>query len=389
MNPKDQRPLIAHVIHHLSIGGLENGVVNLINNLPKDRYRHCIVCMTDADSFRDRLRDPDVQVYQIHKRPSGNDLSALWRVFKLFRRIKPSIVHSRNLTALEAQVPAWLCGISIRIHGEHGRDINDLDGSNKKLQWIRRIYSPFVHHYVALSRDLYDYLLAKIGVSAARVTQIYNGVDQNKFHPQQAHETAASLPFAPNSAVVFGTVGRLQPVKGQLDLLKAFILVRQQLRVDEPPIKLVLVGDGATAASLKAFSNENALDQDVYFAGAQNNVVSYLHALDVFVLPSLAEGISNTLLEAMASGLPVLATAVGGNPELVSDGQTGVLVPAGNPQALADAMLNYARNPALRAAHGQAGVQRVDQKFSLKAMLASYGGLYDRWLERRFGKAIK
>lgn len=385
MSPANPPPLIAHVIHHLMIGGLENGVVNLINTLPKDRYRHCIVCMTDASpSFMARLHKPDVQVYQIHKKPLGNDLAALGRVYRLFRQLRPAIVHSRNLTALEAQVPASLAGVPIRIHGEHGRDMDDLDGSKRKFQWIRRLYSPFVHQYVALSQDLRDYLVYKVGISPKRIAQIYNGVDAERFAPCAATAPLPGLPFGDRPGVVFGTVGRLQAVKGQLNLLQAFALTRATLAAEGIPIKLVLVGDGPMAPKLQAFVTERGLTNEVHFAGAQDNVPDYIRAFDVFVLPSLAEGISNTVLEAMSTGLPVIASAVGGNPELVADGQSGCLVPAADPQRLAEAMLRYGRDTSLRLSHGRQGRERINQCFSLTRMVANYGSIYDQWLDKRF-----
>lgn len=113
-------PLIAHVIHHLAIGGLENGLVNLIDHLAPQRYRHAIVCMTGHDeAFRARIRNPDVRVFDINKR-QGNDPAAQWRVFRLLRRLRPQLVHTRNLTAMDALLPAVLAGAPLRIHGEHG-----------------------------------------------------------------------------------------------------------------------------------------------------------------------------------------------------------------------------------------------------------------------------
>src|SRR5882724_7071630 len=153
----DSRPLIAHVIHHLITGGLENGLVNLINQLPESKYRHVVICMSHYSEFRQRIRRSDVEVVALHKRP-GRDLRAQRDLYRLFKRLRPAIVHGRNLSALDALLPAALAGVRIRIHGEHGRDESDPAGTNRRLIWLRRLYSPLVTHYVALNGDLETYL---------------------------------------------------------------------------------------------------------------------------------------------------------------------------------------------------------------------------------------
>lgn len=145
MASEDRRPLVVHVIHHLMTGGLENGLVNLLNHLPEERYRHAVVCMTDYTDFRLRIRRPDVEVFAIHKR-LGHDPLAQWRLLRLLRRLRPDVVHSRNLSGLDSLIPAMLAGVRVRVHGEHGRDVHDVDGTNRKLIWLRRLYSPLVGH---------------------------------------------------------------------------------------------------------------------------------------------------------------------------------------------------------------------------------------------------
>ena len=145
--------LVVHVIHRLAIGGLENGLVNLLNHGLASRYRHAIICMTGFTDFRDRIEDANVEVFAVHRK-EGRDWGAQWRLFELIRRLKPAIVHSRGLSGLDSMLSAFINGVPARIHGEHGRDMGDLDGSNRKGQWIRRLHRPLVSHYIALSRDL-------------------------------------------------------------------------------------------------------------------------------------------------------------------------------------------------------------------------------------------
>src|SRR5712691_8963141 len=173
-------PLIAHAIYRLDVGGLENGLVNLINRIPAQRFRHAIICLTDYSNFRQRLTRGDVSVFALHK-PSGNSPLTQFKLWQLLNRLRPDIVHTRNIGALEATLPAALAGVPVRIHGEHGRDVDDLDGTNTRRRMVRRLYRPFVHQYIALSQDLASYLQHKIGVSPSRIAQIYNGVDSTLF----------------------------------------------------------------------------------------------------------------------------------------------------------------------------------------------------------------
>jgi len=378
----DPRPLLVHVLYRLQVGGLENGVVNLVNQLPHERYRHAIVCLTEATDFRERVERPDVAVYEMHKR-AGQDLG-LWRnLYRLFREIRPAIVHSRNIGCLEAQIPAWLARVPCRVHGEHGWDVSDPDGGNRSYRWLRRLHSPLVHRFIALSREIERYLVQRVGISPRKVSRIYNGVDNVRFQPGDS----GALPpgFTDDESVVFGTVGRMHGVKDQTNLCRAFVLLCEQHAELAPRLRLLMVGDGPLREACREMLAAAGLTERAWLPGSRHDIPELMRALDVFVLPSLAEGISNTILEAMASGLPVIATAVGGNGELVADGGTGVLVPPAEPQALAAAMAAYAGDPRLRQTHGDAGRRRVAEEFSMAQMLAAYGGVYDELLETRGG----
>ena len=178
-------PLVAHVMLRFDTGGLENGVVNLINHMPPGAYRHLVVALTEVTDFRLRLRHADVDCVALGKGP-GHGAKLYPRLWRLLRERRPAIVHTRNLAALEMQVAAWAARVPVRLHGEHGRDIDDLDGSSRKHQRLRRLYAPFVHRFVALSQDLAGYLQGPVGIAPRRISQIYNGVDTERFFP--SHE---------------------------------------------------------------------------------------------------------------------------------------------------------------------------------------------------------
>lgn len=373
-------PLVAHVIQRLAIGGLENGLVNLINQMPEDRYRHIVICLADATDHMRRMLRKDVPVIPLNQRP-GHDFTVHRRLLALLRRLRPTIVHTRNLAALEFQAVAALAGVRGRVHGEHGRDVHDLDGENRKYNLLRKAIRPCVQRYTAVSVDLARWLVERIGIKPERVTQIYNGVDAEKFGNRQSlRAPIGPAGFSDSSCFLIGTVGRMEPVKDQLTLVRAFLLLLEQNPAWRERLRLVMVGDGPLRCVALKIVREARAERLVWLPGERSDVPQIMKGLDLFVLPSLREGVSNTILEAMASGLPVVATDVGGNPELVEKGKTGTLVPHSDPASMAAAIASYIADTKKALAHGAAGRERVELKFTMKAMVARYTAVYDSLL---------
>ena len=368
---------IVHVVHRFDTGGMENGMVNLFNTLSPERYRHTVVALTDFSDFRHRITAQRVDFHALHRAP-GHGLGWAVRLWKLLRRLKPDLVHTRNLAALEAQFVAAAAGIRDTVHGEHGRDVFDLYGRNWKYNLLRRAARPFVSNYISVSRDLETWLRLVIHVPPRKLHQIYNGVDSVKFHPRSGRRPD----FAHPDSIVFGSVGRMVEVKDYPTLTAAFIqLIRQQPERAERA-RLAIVGDGPARDTCLALLQGAGLAHLAWLPGERHDIPDIMQALDVFVLPSKNEGISNTILEALASGLPVIATAVGGNLELVEDGVNGMLVTPGDVAGLAQALLGYLDAPARIAEHGANARQWAEQRFSIPAMAEAYATVYDLTLER-------
>lgn len=373
MNQGDTRPLVAHVIHQLATGGLENGLVNLINQMPASAFRHVIICIEDFSGFRARITRDDVEVIALHRSQVG-----VWRLrlalFRLFRRLRPAIVHSRNLSGLDALLPARLAGVRACLHGEHGWDVGDLRGERRL--WLRRLHIPLVTRYITVSRDLQRYLVERVGVPARRVTQIYNGVDSARFAPGDPPPNLVPARFLEPHKLVVGTVGRAQAIKDQISLIRACARLRRDAPEMRERLLLAIVGDGPMLAALRSEADALGLGDAVWLPGNIGDIPGVLRGLDVFVLPSLMEGISNTLLEAMATGLPVIATSVGGNVELVAQDVEGRLFEPQDVDTLAGLIAAYLADPALRLRTGRAARERVLREFSLPAMVGRYQKLY-------------
>ena len=359
--------VVTHVVHSLAVGGLENGLVNLINGSPAD-IRHRVICMTTAGAFASRLR-PGVEVMALGK-ASGHDPRTFMRLTALLRRQRPDLVHSRNWATFDTVLAARLAGIRGVIHGEHGRDMSDPEGRNRRRNRLRRVCAPLVSRFVAVSDDLHGWLTCIVGIPAWKVVTIHNGVDTAHFAPGDAATARRSLGIPPETPVV-GTVGRLDPVKDHATLVRAFAAIAQQM-----PALLLIVGDGPCRPELERLVGSLGLDRHVRLLGELGDVRVALDAMDLFVLPSFAEGISNTLLEAMAMALPVVATRVGGNPELVEDAVNGTHVPRRDADSLTAAITRYLDDDQLRAVHGKSGRERAVERFSLERMTTAYTTVY-------------
>lgn len=368
-----EAPLIAHILHRFDVGGLENGVVNLINHLPKDKYRHVIIAMEGFNpTFCERLTYP-IPVYSVDKM-AGKDFGVYFRLYKLIKHLSPYIVHTRNLSAIEAQLPAMLAGVKYRIHGEHGWDVFDPVGEVKKYQIIRRIFGLFITRFVPLSSELESYLVERVRINPRKIMRICNGVDLARFNMNSIAKPS-DWPFGEES-FVFGCVGRVEKIKGHIDLLSAFALFIAQ----HPGCnaRLCIVGDGSQLSELKAYAKKNGIQDWVWFAGNRSNVPSFMNGFSCFVLPSFAEGISNTILEAMAASLPVIATRVGGNADLIAHEVSGLLVPAKAPKELCKAMTTLYTDRLLMKKMSQAAKFRATTEFSLEKMVGNYEKLYSQ-----------
>jgi sugar transferase (PEP-CTERM/EpsH1 system associated) len=383
------KPLIAHVLYRLTTGGMERVLVTIINRTQAN-YRHAVICLDGVTAYRERIVAPDVACVALHKKP-GKDLPCYFRLWKTLRKIKPDIVHTYNFGALDSAPVARLAGVRRVVHGERGRSASDPEGANRKHRVLRRCLDPFIDRYLAVSRDLRRWLVQQVGIDPSKVVCIPNGIDATDFvvGPAKKEERPLLGSFAPPGSIVIGTVGRLDPVKDQAGLLEAFNLLCAGMPERRPLLRLVIVGEGPQRVVLEKKIAELGLGAQVRLLGNREDVSALLAEFDIFVLSSIAEGMPGVLLEAMAAGLPVVATEVGGAGEVVSDGLTGQLVPASNPSRLAEALSTYVRDEALRARHGSAGRRKAETGFSLEQMISAYVELYDGLLDARTNGASR
>jgi sugar transferase (PEP-CTERM/EpsH1 system associated) len=376
-----EAPLVVHLVYRLDFGGLENLMIERINRMPADAYRHAIVALTETTDFANKIKRPGVALFSLHKQP-GLSLGTHADLWRLLRRLRPTVLHTYNLAAAEYAPAAMLAGVPVRINGAHGRDASDPDGTNPRHRLLRRLLLPFYDCCYGNSADLVEWNRTVIGVPEHKSRLLGNGIDADRFHPPAAGKDPAVTGFAAD-CIVIGTVGRIQDVKDHAGLMDAFILLRQQQPALAGRLRLAIVGDGPLLAPLRAKAAAAGIAELVWLPGARSDVAHILRGLDIFVMSSLAEGTPGSALEAMASALPVVGTRVGGIPEVIDEGVTGLLVAPSDPAAMAAALARYVGDPALAAQHGAAGRERILRKYNMPAMVAAYQSLYDTLCERK------
>jgi sugar transferase (PEP-CTERM/EpsH1 system associated) len=385
--PHNEAPLVVHLIYRLDFGGLENLMVERINRMPADAYRHAVVCLTGYTDFAKKITRPDVKLYSLGKQ-SGLSLGTHAALWKLLRKLKPAVLHSYNLSAIEYAPAALLAGVPVRVNGAHGRDAADPQGRNPKHNFLRRMMVPFYDCCYANSADMLEWNRTVIGVPAHKSRLLANGIDSDKFRPAAGDRSDA---FFAAGCIVIGTVGRIQDVKDHATLVDAFVQLLGRMPEQRAQLRLAIVGDGPLLEKLRAKVAAAGIADQVWLPGARTDIADILRGLDIFAMSSIAEGTPGSALEAMASGLPVVGTRVGGIPEVIADGVTGLLVPASDPAAMAQALERYARSPAMTREHGAAGRERVQRHYNMNAMVAGYQSMYDTLCERKtsFRKNIK
>ncbi len=373
------RPIkLVHLVRDFSHGGMENGVANLVNHHDPNRVQGAIYVMAKADGFVQRVQDPS-RLVLLKQRP-GNDPSVIWRLARQLRRDRPDMVHTHGWgTLVEGAVAAKLARVPIWVHGEHGT----METRRHNI-WVQRFMWRFADPLLSVSENHRQALAQTIGAPAARIRVILNGVALDRF---QGQATASALRQQcrdqmqiPADHVVIGSVGRLVEVKQYHHLITALAgLIHKQM-----PVSGVLIGDGPLGSALQEQAQRLGVAEQIHFLGRRDDVPSLLPLLDIFALTSRSEGMSNTILEAMATGLPVVATAVGGTPEMVLDGETGRLVPPQDPQRLEMALTQLLLDAEQRCRMGQQARHRTETRFSLPAMVSAYEQVYEQLYRQRF-----
>jgi glycosyltransferase involved in cell wall biosynthesis len=357
MHTRARRKLrIAHITQSLEMGGLEKLLVEFARHADRDRLELRFFSLTTRGALADEIEAAGWPVTALHV-PAGFRPRIVLDLAALFQQWKADVVHTHDDRPCIYGAPAArLAGVRRVIHTRHGR--SPLLTRRQKL--LVRLAARLTDRFVCVSKDAAE-LTVRQGIARRRVQTVWNGIDLEHF--------AYAGPCSGGPLVA---VARLSPEKGIEHLVRAIGIATREC----PSIQAEIAGDGPCMADLAGLRQDLGLTGRVRFLGQVGDVPGLLTRAGMFVLPSLSEGISLTLLEAMACGLPVVATRVGGNCEVVQPNETGLLVPAGDPAALAAALVQVWNDPAAGHAMGQAGRRRVEALFDVRGMVAAYESLY-------------
>lgn len=372
---------VMHVVRPAA-GGMKNHLLSLLEYADRDRLQ---LYVAGPPELLEAFRPLEVKVYPLPLSPDISpfkDRVVISQLAALLKQEKIDLLHAHGSRAgLPGRLAALLAGTPVRFFTAH----NSIFYSGwpvwklSALVLAERLLAACSQQVIAVSEDLRRELVEREKLPPHRVVVIHNGIDPGRFLVER--RCAVIERERGDRSVVLGTVARLAPQKGLATLLRAFALLEEQL-AGAFDVKLVLVGDGPLLSELQALAGQLGIAPRVIFTGMRRDIPELLHSFDIFVLPSLTEGLPLTVLEAMAAGLPVVASRVGGIPEAVLDGQTGFLVTPGQDAALAEKLGCLVQQPERRRRMGAAGRQRVLAEFTAQSMVRKTESLYFNWLNQ-------
>jgi glycosyltransferase involved in cell wall biosynthesis len=368
---------VAYVVHTFDMGGLERCVAHLCNLLDRSRFAPMVICLNRSGAAADWIAKDDVPIVELHKRP-GNDLRAVWRLARALRHHGVDVVHSHNWgTLVETSIARRWAGTPVHVHAERGTLLGELDVRG----WRRRVRAMAmrwtlrrVDAVVSNAQSIAERIQAACGFPAERVVLIPNGVKAPRV--DDVRESGAKLRrqwSIPQEAFVVGSVGRLVPVKGFATAIDSIA----RLPAAGREIHLVLVGDGPQREALATQAAASGVSHRVHLIGWRNDIGDCLAAMDCYLNSSVSEGMSQSILEAMAIGLPMVVTDVGDNAILVNgDRPCGTVVPPNDPAAMSGALTELLQAPAHREMFAENSWARYRRCYTVGVMVRAYEEFY-------------
>lgn len=393
---QNQKIKIAYVITRLICGGAQKVVLSLTTRLDREKYQVTVICgeLPDSEkSCKSILADRGIELITIRQLIRNvspiNDAITLLKLFCLMREKEFDLIHTLTskagavgrLAAFFARTPIIIYSPLGNIYGSKSNipGVSDRPLMRAIFLFIERILAKFTDRIITLSEDEKNkYIELKIDKADKFIT-IYAGIDLEEFLDSQANIRKQDLGFN-NSDLIVGSIGRLDPEKGHAYLIEAVPIVLAEI----PQVKFLIIGDGVSRKELQERAISLGIKDSIRFLGLRKDVSRLLSIMDVFVLPSLYEAFGIAILEAMAKGLPVIASKVGGISELVIDGETGILIPAGNPTAIAESIKFLLKNKEKVKILGANGYARTQRYFTINLMVEKIEKLYNDLLKAKF-----
>lgn len=359
---------ILHVVLTLDIGGLESLVMAMSKCVDKERFKVSVLCLQCFDpQYEKELEQEDIPVFLVRKE-GKLDFGFIFRIRRLLKEQKVDVLHAHSGCFFNAALASLFSGVAGVIYTAHGMPVEH--GIKASLE--NAIAACLTTKLVAVSEEIKIHLESCYPFARRKIELIINGVDTEKFRPVSDEGDAASIRKQhgiPLNALVVGSVGRLEPVKNYQMLVRSFALANHNA---QKPLHLVFIGDGGEQNALVNLSRELGMEGNVSFLGMQYNLHLLIPMLDIFVLSSLSEGTSISLLESQSAAIPAVVTNVGGNNKIIEDGYNGFLCEVNDIDAMASEIEFMAKDDALRHRMGRNSRHVVQEKFSLKHMMDLY-----------------
>ncbi len=360
---------VVHLVTSFDMGGLQNGIVNIINHGDDSRFRHTVLSIRPQTALGERLEKGEVASLNLSE---GRHRGAWKLIGKRLKQMAPDILHTRNWgTYPDGILAARRAGVRCRIHGFHGRDLSNARGEGLKRRVLGKILSLATDKIITLTPSMKEEYRRDYWVSDSRIEVIPNGIDLGRLDSFDADPRC-------RSTFTVACVGRLDAVKNWPLLLEGFLGMKSREVTD----RLVIAGEGPERQEIEGMVEKAGLSAQVLLLGARKDAPAVMKAADVYVQPSHYEGMSNTIVEAMACGVPVIATDVGGNGDVAGRQGTALLIPAGDAAALAQALDRLRRSPDERVALAESGRTRVIERFGLAKMVHHYEAVYSDTLAK-------
>jgi glycosyltransferase involved in cell wall biosynthesis len=367
---------VMQVTFGMGIGGMERVIMDLCRYVDPDRYRFSIVCISVRGLLADQMQAEGVPIIYCEKQSRLRKYLRSLDLAGIFRRSDVDIIHTHHTPAfVHSTIGAHLAGRPIIINTDHCKNYNT---EKKHWMWLERGASWLIDEIVAVSNHTRDELIQYEKIAPEKISVIYNGINIKKTRTTSAGDIRKEFGID-NAQPIVGTVARLEDQKGLDLLLDSVPYVIAQL----PTVKFLIVGGGKKEQELKSQAHRLGIEKNVIFTGWRSDAVDLLEAFDIFVSTSNFEGMPMVLLEAMALSKPVVATAVGGIPEVVEDGHTGNIIAERNPELVANTLTRLLSDTPLRERMGQAAHQSYNEKFSAEKMASNYEKLYRKFLVKR------
>lgn len=375
-NSHTKKIKVLQITHDLAIGGLQQVIVNICRTIDRQKFDISVLCLRSLGEYVPEIEKLGIKVTLLPQKQDGVDYLSFLKVAKILRQERPDVIHTHNTQPfIDGTLGGLLAGVKKIIHTDHARSFPD----NKRYMFAEWFMSHFAYRVVGVSEHTANNLIKYEKISPKKIKIIPNGIDATRFNITIDREKKKRELGITNNGPIIGLGVRLTEQKGITYLLQAMPAIIEKF----PAITLVIVGEGPLMKQLKAEADSLEVTKNVLFLGPRLDIPELLQTFEIYVLPSLWEGLPMVLLEALAAGCPIIATKVGGVATAVEDGVNGTLVQPRDVKQLSRAIIKLLENQDLREEFSLNGRALFEKKFKAEIMTQNYERMFTDSLMRK------